>query len=420
MRPLLLNSYDSGGGAAIAAMRLNEALRAAGADSHLMAQIARRARVLGPRGLRAKIAVSARLRLEGAARVGYPQAPRDFSVHVTPSGIARMVRDFGPDLVHLHWISQGMLRIEDLARLGAPLVWTMHDMWAFTGGCHYSGGCVRYRQACGACPQLASTREEDLSRSIWRRKQRSWKDLSIQLVAPSRWLADCARASGLFAGSDVAVIPNTLDTDIFRPRDQSAARARLGLPQNAKLVLFGAIESLKTSRKGAHLLLPALGKLREIEARGIELVVVGASAPGQDVHFPLPVHFAGHLTEEEDLAAYYTAADAVVLPSVEDNLPNVALEALACGRPCAAFNVGGLADLVVHGQTGYLAAPFETGDLAAAIAYCLDDARTPALRHAARLHIERFFAPSVVAAQYLDLYRRVLIKTHADAAAPLP
>jgi glycosyltransferase involved in cell wall biosynthesis len=287
----------------------------------------------------------------------------------------------------------------------------MHDMWPFTGGCHYAGACLRYRSECGACPALGSNSDDDLSRTIWRRKRKSWDGLPFQLITPSRWLASCARSSALFHGADVAVIPNTLDTDIFRPQEQAAARQRCSLPQGPKLVLFGAIASLSTSRKGAHLLMPALEQLQKVVDFPVELVVLGATGPEPSMTFPLLVHYAGHVSDEAELSAFYASADAVVLPSTEDNFPNVALEALACGRPCAAFEIGGMGDLIVHGETGYLAKPFLPGDLAAGIAFCLRDDQTARLRQQARDRVERNFAPAIVAEQHLTLYEKLLMRS---------
>lgn len=411
MRPLLLSCYDAHGGAAIAAMRLNSALQRAGADSNLLAQLATRPGVLGPRDIPGKIAMRLRYALEERAKRHCSKAARDFSVNVTPSGTARRVRRLRPNLVHLHWVSHGMLRIEDFSRLGAPLVWTMHDMWPFTGGCHYAGTCSRYLSGCGNCPALESVSDDDLSRTIWRRKQRCWNGLPFQLIAPSRWLASCTRSSALFHDADVAVIPNTLDTGIFRPQEQAAARQRCGLPQGPKLVLFGAIASLSTSRKGAHLLMPALEQLRKMGGLPVELVVLGATGPEPGTTFPLPVHYAGHVTDEALLSAFYASADVVVLPSTEDNFPNVALEALACGRPCTAFEIGGMGDLIVHGETGYLAKPFLSEDLAAGIAFCLRDDQAARLRHQARSRVEQHFAPAIVAQQHLALYEKLLVRS---------
>jgi glycosyltransferase involved in cell wall biosynthesis len=412
MRPLLLSTYDRGGGAALAALRLHRGLCAAGADSQMLVQFrsGQDPGVIGPRNsldqFRGQMgSITERLRTRG-----YTLKSKDFSPQWLPSAVPGRVRALAPDIVHLHWVSYGHLSIEDIARLKAPVVWTLHDMWAFTGGCHYSGGCERYLGECGACPVLTSGTEDDLSRSIWRRKKAAWDGLDIRVIAPSRWLAERARKSALFGARDIAVIPNTIDTDLFKPGDTLAMRQLFNLPVGPKLILFGAVQSLSSDRKGARHLLAALERLRLLTADPIELVVFGQSASVPGINFPLPVHYMGSFGDEVSLAALYNAVDLVVTPSVEDNLPNVAMEALACGRPCVAFDIGGLSDLIEHERAGYLARPCDAEDLARGMLYCLDTLRWPDLSRAARAHVLASYAPNVVVGQHVALYER-LIKT---------
>lgn len=412
MRPLLLSTYDRGGGAALAALRLHRGLRAAGADSQMLVQFRSGHDIgtIGPRNsldhLRAAMgAIAERQRLRN-----YTLRSKDFSPHWLSSGVPGRVRALAPDVVHLHWVSYGQLSIEDIARLNAPIVWTMHDMWPFTGGCHYSAGCARFLESCGACPALSSNTQRDLSRTIWQRKKSAWDRLNMQIVAPSRWLADCARKSSLFNGRDVTVIPNMLDTDLFKPNDQVMMRRLFNLPEGKRLVLFGAVQSLITDRKGAKHLLAALEQLRTLTQEPVELVVFGQSGPVAGIDFPLPVHYMGSFADETSLAALYSAVDLVVTPSMEDNLPNVAMEALACGRPCVAFDIGGLPDLIEHERSGYLAWPGDAEDLARGMLYCLDALRWPDLSRAARANVLASYAPNIVIGQHVALYER-LIKT---------
>lgn len=406
MRPLLLSTYDRGGGAALAALRLHRGLRAAGTDSQMLVQFksGQDPGVIGPRNSLDQFRGQASAIAERVRTRGYTLASKDFSPQWLPSAVPARVRALAPDIVHLHWISYGLLSIEDIARLNAPVVWTLHDMWSFTGGCHYSGNCERYHEACGACPALTSTRESDLSRRIWQRKKAAWDRLDIRVVAPSRWLADCARKSSLFAGRDITVIPNTIDTDLFKPGEPTAMRRLFKLPEGPKLILFGAVQSLSTNRKGAKHLLAALERLRKATADPIELVVFGQSGPVEGIDFPLPVHYMGSFGDEVSLAALYGAVDLVVIPSVEDNLPNVAMEALACGRPCVAFEIGGLPDLIEHERAGYLARPGDADDLAQGMRYCLDAGRWPALSANARAHVMASYAPKIVVQKHLALY----------------
>jgi glycosyltransferase involved in cell wall biosynthesis len=194
-----------------------------------------------------------------------------------PDRLASRVQQINPDIINLHWTCKGFLKIETLAKFTQPIVWTLHDMWAFTGGCHYSESCDLYTKSCGSCPQLQSNREQDLSRWVWNRKAKSWKSLNLTIVSPSNWLAECARSSFLFQNNRVEVIPNGLDTQIYQPIERHLARARLKLPQDKLLILFGAMSSTSDRRKGFHLLQSALQKLGESDWRNqVELVVFGS------------------------------------------------------------------------------------------------------------------------------------------------
>jgi glycosyltransferase involved in cell wall biosynthesis len=329
-----------------------------------------------------------------------------------PSLVPRHVHPLNPDIVHLHWPGDGFTRVRTLARLNRPLVWTLHDMWAFTGGCHYSGGCMRYTDACGACPQLGSTRENDLSRNVWKRKRDDWRNLKLTIVTPSRWLAECVQRSSLFRDAVVHVIPNGIDTATFRPYERALARDIFRLPQERKLILFGALEADSDARKGFHYLHAAAAQLADDPA--LELVMFG-NRRTPDESWPLPVHAIGVLDDDRLLALLYSACDVFVAPSQEDNLPNTVLEALACGTPCVAFNIGGLPDMITHQHNGYLATPFDEADLAAGIRFVLEDAdHHHALAAAARERAVEQFALDKIATRYRNLYETVLAQNNAS------
>lgn len=410
MRPLLLNTFDSGGGAARAAARLHLSLLSAGVKSAMLVQMksSQLPCVTQSNSLADKAFSRIALSLEKRSTRRYKMISKDFSAPRVPTLTPRHVRKIAPDLVHLHWVSYGFLDIRGLTKLRAPLVWTLHDMWAFTGGCHYSLGCERFTDHCGACPILGSTQEHDLSRKIWSRKHDAWRQLEIDVISPSRWMKDCARNSKLFHDRNIHVIPNAIDVQTFKPNEQPAMRKLFNLPQAPKLILFGAVDGANNPRKGAGLLRPALDILRSNASQPIELVVLGQSCPGAEGPFPLPTHYMGSFSDEPSLAALYGAADVVVLPSVEDNLPNVAMEALASGRPCVSFDIGGLPDLITHRQSGYLAKAHDTVDLARGILFCLDESLASSLRAHARTHVVTNFSPEVIAGQHIALYEGIL------------
>jgi glycosyltransferase involved in cell wall biosynthesis len=333
-----------------------------------------------------------------------------FSINATPSLSLKQINSLNPDIINLHWIGREFLKLEELQSLKTPLVWTLHDMWAFTGGCHYNGDCLRYTHSCGACPQLRNSKESDLTRWVWQRKAKAWKNLNLTIVSPSTWLADCAKASSLFKDLRIEVIANGLDTQKYKPFNQQIARELLNLPQNKQLVLFGAFNASKDKRKGFQLLLPALQSLSEAGwSDRLELVVFGASEPEKPVDLGFKTHYLGRLNDDLSLALVYSAADVMVVPSIQESFGQTASESLACGIPVVAFNATGLKDIVDHQQNGYLAKPFEIEDLAQGIAWVLEDKeRQQKLRFYAREKAEKAFSLEIQARGYSSLYTEIL------------
>ncbi|MCC6454902.1 MAG: glycosyltransferase family 4 protein [Caldilineaceae bacterium] len=413
MRPLLVSYHDIEGGAARAAYRLHTGLQQQGIDSKMLVghKSSRDPSVMLPWPYRSTLLRKILVKLDRLPKRLYRNAlPTTWSNNLLPTLSSDLLNRGEHTLVHLHWVGFGFVPITTLEKIHKPLVWTLHDMWPLTGGCHYSGECTKYTTHCGACPQLVSARDRDLSHWVWQTKQSHWQPLNFTVVTPSRWLADCARQSTLFHRQRIEVIPNGLDTTIYRPLARAEARAQLGLPQEAKLLLFGAMNSTADRRKGYHLLLPALHRLaHEQTLADLQLVVVGADRSDDAAMPPIPIHYTGYVTDEHKLAALYAAADLFVAPSLEDNLPNTVMEALACGTPSVAFRIGGVPDMIEHQGNGYLAAPFEVDDLARGMAWVLaDDERHRKLAQRARARVMEEFTLRHSAAQYQALYSELL------------
>ncbi|MGJ3522815.1 glycosyltransferase [Nitratidesulfovibrio sp. D1] len=326
-----------------------------------------------------------------------------FSPALYPNPLRIPLSRFRPRLVHLHWLAYGLLRIEELGRLRAPVVWTLHDTWAFTGGCHYTGDCDGFRKRCGCCPQLGSTRGDDLSCKVWQRKHDAYARMNLTIVAPSRWLADLARQSSLFAGRRIEVIPNGLDTDVFRPMDKAAAKAFLGIDPNHPVLLFGA-QWLTDRRKGGDILAAALERLEF----PCTLLTFGAGAAALDVNPNVTVYGLGSLADDISLAVVYSAADMFICPSREDNLPNTVAEAMACGTPCVAFDVNGLPEMVEHMVNGWLARPCDPVDLAAGIRWLVGHPCPDELRQNARQHALAEYSLDIMGSRYETLYEDLL------------
>lgn len=412
MNVLQLSTTDIEGGAARAAYRLHRGLRNIGVTSQMLV----RGKFSNDRTVTAERSTLAKL---GPAANNLPlrlYSNRErvmFSPQWFPDSLAAKVAQLKPNVINLHWICNGYLQIETLSRLKQPLIWTLHDMWAFTGGCHYTQLCERYKNSCGACPQLKSHKDWDLSRWIWQRKSKAWQALNLTVVSPSEWLAECARDSALFRNVRVEVIPHGLDLERYKPFNKQTAREFLNLPQDKKLVVFGAAgASTNDPRKGFHLLQPALQKLSQSGwQEQIELVVFGASRPEQPTPLGFKDHYLDRLHDDLSLAITYSAADVMIVPSVQEAFGQTASEAMACGTPVVAFDVTGLKDIVDHQQDGYLAQPFEIEDLAQGIAWVLaDQERHQKLCINARKKAEQNFKLELQAERYHSLYTEILDK----------
>jgi glycosyltransferase involved in cell wall biosynthesis len=415
MNILMLNTYDEWGGAAKAAFRLNRGVQGIGIESRLLVQgkSGDANDVIGTNDPLAKFVYGVRAHFGTMPVRLYPNKPvYNFTPALVPDNLAGQVAAIAPDILHLHWLGAGFIRIETLKKFRMPIVWTLHDSWAFSGGCHMPYECVKYRESCGSCPVLGSDHEADLSRWIWRRKKSAWQDLNLTLVTPSSWLADCAGASSLFRNRRIEVIPNGLDLSLFKPIEKRVARDLLRLSQDKKYILFGATNSSCDPNKGFQFLLPAL---QILSAKGqkanTELLVFGSSEPPHPdlPRFGMKANYLGRVHEEVSLALLYSAADVLVVPSIQENLPNIVMESMACGTPCVAFNQGGVPELIEHEQTGYLARPFETDDLARGILWVLENKdRRNELSFRSRRKVELEFDLDLVARRYAALYQGIL------------
>lgn len=413
LKNLILSNTDSGG-AGRAAYRLHQGLQEIGVDSQMLVQSSDTddVRVLPPQKPLGKMLAKLRIaeRLDNLPLKLYPKQAGNWSPQWVPDAIAPLVRRINPDIINLHWICHGFVQIETLAKLKKPLVWTMHDMWPFTGGCNYDQECDRYRNSCGQCPQLNSSKDWDLSRWVWQRKAKAWKNINLTIVTPSSWLAKCASSSSLFGGRPIEVIPNGLDTRLYKPIERGIGRSRLNLPHDKQLILFGAMNATSDRRKGFHLLQPALQKLSELGWKDkIDIAIFGASRPREEASLGFKTHYLGRLNDDVSLALVYAAADVFVAPSVQDNLPNTVMEAIGCGTPCVAFNIGGMPDMIEHQQNGYLAQPYESADLAKGIAWVLENReRHQKLGDRAREKAEQEFTLEIQAERYLSLFREIV------------
>lgn len=417
MRILIVNTAERTGGAAIAANRLLHALNHNGVEATMLV----RDRKTDSPSV-ASIEPSWRLRANflwerGVIWLANGLSKRNlFQVDIANAGtdITRMEVFRQADIIHLHWVNQGFLSLGDLERImasGKPVVMTMHDQWYFTGICHYSGDCDKYQSQCCHCPML--TRGGigiDLARRVFDRKRAIYNGKALAFVGCSRWIADLARKSPLTQGHLVTNVPNAIDTDMFTPMDQAAARERYGLPADKRLLLFGA-QRITDERKGFRYLKEACEHLMQNHpdlASEMGVVVLGGDAQAVKSALPLPVYTVGYLNNEAEIAQLYNAVDLFVTPSLQDNLPNTIVEAMACGTPCVGFHVGGIPEMISHEQDGYVARYKDSNDFAHGIAWCLDDNRLATLRQQARAAALATYAEPIAARNYQQVYRTLL------------
>jgi glycosyltransferase involved in cell wall biosynthesis len=342
----------------------------------------------------------------------YPKCKSYFSSNYGPiltqkKWLKRVFAD-GYDIHHLHWVGNGFIPIRSFERFNTPIVWTMHDMWAFTGGCHVIGACTKYEKHCGRCPQIFSTKENDVSRYIHHRKRKIFSDLNMTIIAPSHWVKDNLKRSSLLGAKRIEVIPNPIDLETYKPLDKKFSRDTLKIYTDKKVIAFGSISPTSDENKG----FAYLSKAMEIIVKNrhdICILLFGSSDPRSAFKIDCDVKYVGKLSDDITLSLLYSAADVVVVPSKQESFSQVAMESISCGTPVVAFAASGLLDIIDHKINGYLAVPYETQDLAVGIEWILEDGeRWKMLSSNAREKAKAFNGYERIAQRHIDLYREIL------------
>jgi len=412
---LHLSNFHLEGGAGVAAARLHRALLKSNIESKLLVSrlTAEEAGVssLSQDGLQSKKALA---RFIGERLYFYPHE-KDASVRFAfspaeiGSDISRHPLVKQADIIHLHWINFGFLSIDSLDKLfslGKPVVWTLHDMWTFTGGCHYSRGCENFLTHCHYCPYLSKPEEYDISFQQFERKQKIYGKTKMALVSPSKWLDHLVKKAALTAHITSSSIPNCIDTNLFKPLQKAEIRTKLNLPASKKLILFAGANT-SDPRKGFIYFKQALEKIG-LPAGEIEVMVLGKANPKVMAAFPLPVHYLGKISDPADMVNAYNAADMIIVPSLEDNLPNTIMEAMSCGTPAVGFATGGIPEMIDHQVNGYIALQGSAESLAEGIEWVLNAQNNVRMSENARTKVLETYSESIVAAQYQQLYQSLL------------
>ncbi len=419
MRVLIVNTSERTGGAAVAANRLMDALN--------------------NNGVKAKMLVRDKT-TEDITVVGLPHSLKQrwnflwerwcvfwhlhFSrLHLweidmaTAGSDITKTREFQEaDVIHLAWVNQGMLSLKGIRKIlksGKPVVWTMHDLWAATGICHYARGCNRYASTCGNCPLLPHKGgKHDLSAKIFRRKKDLYSAGGISFVSCSKWLEKQAKESALFVGQRITNIPNPIDTHMFCPQDRAEARLRAGLPADKHIILFVS-QRVTDERKGMAYFVQAVDKLLEHHPEMKDTTAIAIlGGHSEEVHFSLPSYSLGYVSDERRIVSIYNSVDVFVLPSLEDNLPNTIMEAMACGVPCVGFKVGGIPEMIDHMKNGYVASYRDADDLAAGMHWALCDADAAALQKECVQKVMHHYSQNVVAMKYIEVYNQAMAFRH--------
>lgn len=414
-----LNTYDGNGGAGRGCIRLNRALTSQGVNSKMVVHYK-----LGKNAAigtfnknkiqRSYTAFTIILERILAKRFLKPLMKTPFSFAWFGRSIIHHPDVKNADIIHLHWINHGFLdpkHIAEIAKLGKPVVWTFHDSNAFTGGCHVRYSCDHFMRECGNCPLLINPADNDISHQIWQQKSNAYDVLNFAIAAPSLWMQKSVSTSSLMKGKAIHHIPNTLETDIFKPTNKAIAKQKAGLPADKFIFLSGFMPSRKDLHKGTQYLLDSMELLKQrlgIDAEKIELVVFGNRGTEGLPDFPFKTSFLGTINNDEQLALHYAAADAFLIPSLEDNLPYTVMESLACGTPVIAFTTGGIPDMVQHQYNGYLATYRSAESFTDGMEWVIKHPQQQQLQQQARQTIMDTFAEEVIAKKHINLYESLV------------
>ena len=416
MRVLIVNTSERIGGAAIAAGRLVEALKNNGIKAKMLVREKQTDRLsvieLKKNWWRVWQFIWERILIWKENRF---KKHNLFAVDIANTGtdITVLPEFQAADIIHLHWINQGMLSLNDIRKIllsGKPVVWTMHDMWPCTGICHHARECDKYHQECHHCPYIyKGGGKKDLSNQVFKKKKEIYQSAPVTFVTCSRWLKERAGQSALLNGHTIVDIPNPISTGLFKPQNSLAARNKMKLPTDKKLILFGSVK-VTDKRKGIDYFVESCKLLAEMHPELKEelgVVVYGKNSEQLKPLIPFQVYALDYISNEKDLVNIYNAVDLYVTPSLEENLPTTIMEAMACGVPCVGFNVGGIPEMIDHLHNGYVAEYKSSEDLANGIFWTLSESEYQSLSEEACRKAVSNYSESIVAKKYIDIYNKI-------------
>ena len=414
MKILIINQSDIDGGAARATYRIASGLvnKNINVNMLVMRKLGFDKWVIGPNSIFSYLVLRCFPRLDWISQIllgvrkGF-----SWSLNLLPNPLLDEIFFNQFDVVHLNWIGKNMIPIQWLEKIKSPIIWTLHDSWAFTGGCHVPFSCDRFKEACGNCPQLMKPNINDVSNSALMKKISVYKGLKIHFVAPSNWMAQHARLGAALSNMPVTVIPNGLDTNLYKPYEKLNSRELLSLPKNKFIILFGAMNAHIDPNKGLDLFFESMeifANENSSLSKDCCIVVFGVDKSKLPEFSAIPIHSLGVIKNDIQLARIYSSADLTVMPSRSESFGQVALESISCGIPVVCFKTTGLIDIVEHLKTGYLAECFNTTDLARGIKLMLSNPiLLKEMSTLARLKAVEIFDINVISTLYANLYAQV-------------
>lgn len=368
MKVVHINTQDSGGGAAIAAFRHCEAMKRNGIDSLLLVHRKHKfsdlVRDVKPGSFISRLAK--KIISPYFNRIKRKAQPMGtFSIMYEGEALAENCIIKTADIIILHWVNSNFLsisEIEEILKLGKPTIWYMHDMWPITGGCHHSMGCDKYKTSCDECHLITNHDYDFITRKQLRHKIKHWSHYNnLVAVAPSNWLAGCIRESALLKNHNVYVVPNPIDTTVFKPLGFET-KSLFGLNPLKKTILF--MNADNSIYKGWKYMKECLEMLDPDKYEGL---VIGNMNDSITREIPINVVTTGFLSDNLSLTLAYNACDTFVMSSIAENYPNVILEALSCGKPCIGFPTGGIPDLIIDHENGFITHTYSSTELVQAI-----------------------------------------------------
>ena len=412
MKVVFLNSYETIGGASKATLRI---LKALSSNENLEVRMLVKRKQTDNSLIHAYETCMIKINTlieKLLKRIFVKSSETDFSFSILQSSnIAEKINALDPDIVHINWVNDGFIQIRDLKKIKKPILWTLHDDWPFTGGCHVTDECKNYIHSCQNCPVLKKEVRNNLAEKVLIEKNLNFDSCNISINCPSKWLFKKSKQSYLFRDLFHSNIPNPIDVDKFA---KNVKHNLFGATSDKKkIILFGAHDFISNKNKGFDILDKTLQALNPKE---FKLVTFGSKKALDCNSFAYEVIDLGYIDDENDLINLYSSCDFCVVPSRQENFSNIILESLSCSLPVIAFNTGGNSDLIHHKRNGYLCQSYQIESLKEGLLWMLNNCALEELAEYGIAHVRRNFSSEVISKKYYQLYQNILVSQRNSAS----